>query len=91
MTKMVQVDERLAALWLFESEGRGDADVLSDIDVFVAFQDPANDQLAQVADWLARFGELASAKELRYNAPEGGRFFEAVYPGQPLPIIVDSH
>jgi predicted nucleotidyltransferase len=91
ITGRLHDDDRVAALWLFGSEARGEADELSDIDVFVAFQDPAATELARVSEWLTEFGELVRAHESAYNAPEAGRFFEAVYTGHPLPVVADTH
>jgi predicted nucleotidyltransferase len=89
VTGLAAGDERIAAVWLFGSEADGTGDELSDIDLFVAFHDPA--ELVCVPDWLARFGKLEYAKEDPYNAPDEGRFFAALYAAQPLPILVDSY
>ena len=48
-------DERVRALWLSGSLGRGDADAMSDLDLIVAVADDAlPDFAAQWPDWLAR-------------------------------------
>jgi hypothetical protein len=64
---------------------------LSDLDLFFAFDDRAEAEIAHVEVWLAGLGELTRAREDAYNAPEGGRYFEAVYPAEPVPIVVDSY
>jgi predicted nucleotidyltransferase len=43
----VRDDKRVAAVWLFGSEAGGQADELSDIDLFVAFQEPAAAELTR--------------------------------------------
>jgi predicted nucleotidyltransferase len=84
-------DERVAAAWLFGSLARGDADELSDVDLFVAFDDGSADELDRVDVWLGELGERCRWREDPYNAPDGGHYFEAVYPAEPIPIVVDSY
>jgi predicted nucleotidyltransferase len=84
-------DERVAAAWLFGSLARGDADELSDVDLFIALDDGSGAELDRVDGWLAELGELSRWREDPYNAPDGGRYLEAVYPADPLPIVVDSY
>jgi predicted nucleotidyltransferase len=84
-------DGRVAAAWLFGSLARGDADELSDVDLFVAFDDGSADELDRVDVWLGELGERCRWREDPYNAPDGGRYFEAVYPAEPIPVVVDSY
>jgi hypothetical protein len=84
-------DERVAAAWLFGSLARGDADELSDVDLFVAFDDGSADQLGRVDVWLGGLGEWCRWREDPYNAPDGGRYLEAVFPATPVPVVVDSY
>jgi hypothetical protein len=84
-------DERVAAAWLFGSLARGDADELSDVDLFVAFDDENADELDRVDVWLGQLGEPCRWREDPYNAPAGGRYLEAVYPADPVPLVVDSY
>jgi predicted nucleotidyltransferase len=84
-------DERVAAAWLFGSLARGDGDELSDVDLFVAFDDGSADELDRVDVWLGELGELTRWREDPYNAPDRGRYFEAVCPADPIPLVVDSY
>jgi hypothetical protein len=82
----------VAAAWLFGSLARGDADELSDVDVFVALlHDRSADELDRVDVWLRELGERCRWREDPYNAPDGGRYLEAVYPADPIPLVVDSY
>jgi hypothetical protein len=84
-------DERVAAAWLFGSLARGDVDELSDVDLFVALPDGNANELDRVDVWLGELGELCRWREDPYNAPDGGRYLEAVYPADPIPVVVDSY
>jgi predicted nucleotidyltransferase len=84
-------DERVAAAWLFGSLARGDADELSDVDLFVAFDGASADELDRVDVWLGELGQLSRWREDPYNAPDRGRYLEAVYPADPIPVVVDSY
>jgi hypothetical protein len=61
-------DERVAAAWLFGSLARGDTDELSDVDLFVVFDDENANQLDRVDVWLGRLGEPCRWREDPYNA-----------------------
>lgn len=82
-------DARVAAVWMGGSEGRGDADALSDFDLFVALDDRSGDELGGVEDWLARFGTLVWTRETPQNAPAGGRYLRATYEAEVLCLFVD--
>ena len=57
---MFEADERVRAMWLSGSLGRGDADAMSDLDLIVAVADDALPEFAaQWQDWLA--GDHADA------------------------------
>lgn len=83
-------DAAVAAAWLFGSMAAGTADDLSDVDLFVAFADPAGDALGSIPDRLAGLGDLLWVSEDPYNAPAGGRFFTALYGGHRLPLMADT-
>jgi predicted nucleotidyltransferase len=71
---------------LFGSLARGDVDELSDVDVFVAFSDGFDGEMDRVDGWPRELGELSGWREDPYNAPDGGRYIEAVCPADPLPL-----
>lgn len=82
-------DGTVAAAWLFGSMAAGTADDLSDVDLFVALADPAEDALGSIPDRLAGLGDLLWLSEDPYNAPRGGRFFTTMYGGHRLPLMAD--
>jgi len=88
---VLTADDRVAAVWVFGSEGRGESDGLSDIDICVAFFDADSTELDRIPSWLRRLGTLMSSKEAPYNAPQDGRYFAARYPARPVDITVDSY
>jgi predicted nucleotidyltransferase len=85
-------DERIAAVWLFGSLGRGDEDELSDIDIVFVVQDA---HLADVIDarygFLERMGELLLVQEAPQNAPPGGAYNMAVFAAPVGPHTVDCY
>lgn len=85
-TRLFESDESVVAAWLWGSAGRGDADALSDLDLFVAVADRSI--LETVDEWFGRFGDVQWCREVPYNAPADGRYFTVGYPAavEPLPI-----
>jgi predicted nucleotidyltransferase len=83
-------DERVVGAWLWGSEGTGTADALSDYDLFVALaDDSAREELEAVERRFPRYGDVVWARESRYNAPSGGRYFSVGYPAPLVPLGVD--
>ena len=81
-TVRLEQDDRIAAAWVFGSEGRGDADELSDLDVFVAVAEPGAEEVLPALDesTFADFGEVLDCTDVSARAVEGGRAFLVVYP-----------
>lgn len=87
---LVEQDARVCAAWLFGSLGRGNADDLSDIDLFVIVHD--EDFEALIADRYAYMGRLADPillLEAPQNWPPGGVYNMALYGGAAGPHQVD--
>ena len=90
-------DDRFAAAWVFGSEGRGDADELSDLDVFVAVADVdtrsgrgAEELLAGLDEaTFKEFGDVLEVVDVSERAPEGGRAFVVAYPAPVERLTVD--
>jgi predicted nucleotidyltransferase len=84
--RLLESDESVVAAWLWGSAGRGDADALSDLDLFVAVADPS--AIDTVHERFDTFGEVEWCREVPYNAPAEGRYFTVGYPAavEPLPI-----
>jgi hypothetical protein len=84
-------DPDVVAAWLFGSEGRGDADELSDLDLFVAISDKVAEKvLAAVDDGsFADLGAVLSCTDVSEQAPEGGRAFVVTYPAPVEPLTVN--
>lgn len=99
LTKGLEADPRIAALWLTGSLGQGRQDAVSDIELFVVVADAASRELCahsrmitgfapEARDAFFRtFGRVVNIHEDHYNAPEGGTFSSVFY-GEP-PILVD--
>ena len=81
----------MAAAWVFGSEGRGDADELSDVSLFVAATVPEADAFLTGLDasWFAGFGDVLSIAENPAEAPEGGRSLVVAYPAPVERLVVD--
>jgi predicted nucleotidyltransferase len=83
-------DDRVEAVWTHGSLGRGDEDVLSDIDlIVVTARDAEASFVTSIAEIVARFGPVALANPMPANAPEGGYFLSVLYDVEPLPTICD--
>lgn len=85
-SELLEADPRIVAAWLWGSEGRGDADALSDVDLFVAVADART--ITSVEERFGAYGEVQWSREVPFNAPPGGRYFTVGYtaPLEPLPI-----
>lgn len=84
-------DRDLAAAWVFGSEGRGDADELSDLDVFVTVFDAVADRVMPALHeaWFKDFGDVLSFEDVSGRAPEGGRAFVVAYAAPVERLTVD--
>jgi len=83
-------DQRVVAAWLTGSLGRGVADDLSDLDLWVVIQD---EQMASIAADPAAFARQIAQplliQEAPWNAPADGAYLLVLYPGQAGPQQVD--
>lgn len=83
-------DDRLEAVWMHGSIGRGEEDALSDIDLIVMTTEGADVSFVQaLLEVVARFGLIGLANPMPVNAPEGGYFLSVFYDVEPLPISCD--
>jgi hypothetical protein len=90
VVESLEADERVAAAWLFGSHGRGDADDLSDIDLWVVVEDKYIGELvAKRREYVARPGEPLLMVEAPQNAPTGGGYLLALYEGEAGPHQID--
>jgi hypothetical protein len=78
------------AAWLFGSEGRGDADELSDLDLFVAVPDDVAEKVLGDLDgaFFALFGPVLSCGDVSDQAHDGGRAIVVTYPAPVEPLTV---
>jgi predicted nucleotidyltransferase len=80
-TSRFEADADVAAAWVFGSEGRGEADELSDLDLFVAVvDDRAIDVLAKIEAQFGEFGDVLAVEEVPDRVAENGRAFVVSYP-----------
>ncbi|HMN28827.1 MAG TPA: nucleotidyltransferase domain-containing protein, partial [Caldilineaceae bacterium] len=80
----------VGAAWLFGSQGRGDGDALSDLDLFVIVADGCFDKfIADRYAYMAHMGEPTLILEAPQNWPPGGVYNMALYRGQDWPQQVD--
>jgi predicted nucleotidyltransferase len=83
-------DGRVCATWLWGSLGRGDADELSDLDVWIVVADEYLDQVAAERwTYVARVGAPLVMVDAPQNAPANGAYLLAVYAGDIGPHQVD--
>lgn len=80
---VLQVDPCVVAAWLFGSEGRRTSDVFSDLDLWVIVADDSIEAIcADRQRYAAQVGQPVLLLESSGNAPEGGAYLMALYPGQ---------
>lgn len=90
VTEFLRSDKRVCAAWLFGSLGRGDADELSDIDLFVVVSDDAFATLINERyHFMAQVGEPLLILEAPQNWPPGGVYNMAHYPATDGSLQVD--
>jgi predicted nucleotidyltransferase len=79
---MLQGDERIVAAWLYGSLGRGDADALSDIDLWVVVADEHRESVKlETREIISRTSKPLLVVDAPQNAPQGGAFLSVVYGG----------
>ena len=80
---LLQADQRIVAAWLFGSEGRHTSDALSDFDVWVIVKDESIETIgAERQHYAAQLERPVLLLESPQNAPAGGAYLMALYPGQ---------
>jgi Nucleotidyltransferase domain len=88
--ELLEADSRVLAAWLTGSLGRGEADDLSDLDLWVVVPD---DRLATIRagshEDVEAVGRPLLVVDARQNAPVGGAYLLALYPGVKGPLQVD--
>jgi predicted nucleotidyltransferase len=81
--EVLQADQRVVAAWLFGSVGRRTADVFSDLDVWVIVKDECIETIsAERQSYAAQLDRPVLLLESPGNAPAGGAYLMACYPGR---------
>jgi predicted nucleotidyltransferase len=76
-------DQRIVAAWLFGSVGRRTSDAFSDLDVSVVVKDDYIETIsAERQSYAAQLDRPVLLLESPGNAPAGGAYLMALYPGQ---------
>lgn len=90
LTQKLEQNAEMVACWLFGSLGRGEADALSDLDVWTIMPDA---QIAQAVmqrrEMAAGYGHLLLLVEGPQNAPADGAYLMALYDAPTGPLQVD--
>jgi predicted nucleotidyltransferase len=89
-TTLLKRDQRVVAAWLTGSLGRGDADDLSDIDLWVVVREEAMRAIAAARrEFVRGLGAPLLIEEAPQNAPSGGAYLLVLYAGENGPHQVD--
>ncbi len=89
-TRLLKEDSRIAAAWLHGSMGRGTHDEWSDIDLWIVVADDQTEALrGERQEFASRMGPQLLTIEAPQNAPPGGAYLLAMYPGTNGPHILD--
>jgi hypothetical protein len=98
ITQKLSMDERFAAAWLTGSFARGEADVVSDLDLTGVVREPFSERLCERQEMasgttttermelFSQFGPPALIHENHHNAPAGGTFTFVLYAGSALMV-----
>ncbi|MCA9875436.1 MAG: nucleotidyltransferase domain-containing protein [Anaerolineales bacterium] len=90
IVECLQNDARVVASWLFGSLGRGDADELSDIDIWVVVADEhIQDVVTHQQHFVSQVKQPVFYVEAPQNAPEAGGYLMAYYDMATGPHQVD--
>ena len=89
--RRLQRDERVAAVVLTGSGGRGEADDWSDLDINVIAADDDSSELLANAHEAEAFGDLVVWVDCSFNAPPGGAMTFARYVVGDDLVLVDWH
>lgn len=90
ITRQAWADRRIVAAWLFGSLGRGTADALSDLDMWLVVEDAhARDLVARRRETVAGSGTPVLLLEAPQNAPRDGAYLMACYNARIAPHQVD--
>jgi hypothetical protein len=83
VVEVLQADQRVVAAWLFGSRGRHTSDALSDTDLWVVVGDEYIEVCkAERQSYVAQVGNPVLLLEAPGNAPVGGAYLMALYPGK---------
>ena len=81
--RVLQADQRIVAAWLFGSGGRRTSDAFSDLDVWVIVEDDSIETMsAERQHYAAQLDQPVLLLESPGNAPAGGAYLMALYPGR---------
>ena len=90
ITKILERDQRVIAAWLSGSLSRGDGDGLSDIDLHIVVTDESiRDFIENRRAYAGLSTQPVLFLEAMQNAPPGGAYLLALYPGEIGPQHVD--
>jgi hypothetical protein len=80
---VLQADQSVVAAWLFGSLGRRTSDAFSDLDLWVIVKDESIEAIsAERQSYVAQIDRPMLLLESPQNAPAGGAYLMALYPGQ---------
>ena len=80
---VLQADQRVVAAWLFGSVGCRTADVFSDLDIWVIVKDEYIETVSsERQSYAAQLDRPVLLLESPGNAPTGGAYLMALYPGR---------
>lgn len=86
----LEADDRVRGAWLTGSLARGDSDALSDIDLVIVVSDSdITGMVTDRYDYVAQIGAPVLLLDNPHNAPPGGAYMLALYPGEAGPVHVD--
>lgn len=88
--RLLREDSRIVAAWLAGSLGREEGDAYSYVDLWVVVDDAYMKEIGEGRrEYAALLGEPVLLSEAPQNAPAGGAYLWALYPGKHGPQHVD--
>lgn len=88
--RLLREDSRIVAVWLAGSLGREAGDAYSDVDLWVVVDDNHMEEIGEGRrGYVEMLGKPVLLSEAPQNAPPGGAYLWALYPGKHGPQHVD--
>jgi hypothetical protein len=90
LAAFLAIQPDVVAAWLWGSVGSGEADALSDLDLWIVVSDESIEAIkSDPRRWVVKYGRPILTVEAQQNAPQGGAYLMAGFDAATAPHLVD--